>query len=345
MRVIRLLLLFLIFGTVGCTGGLSEKDSNFGELGPTGITREVLEAPETSDAIRRNYTWEYGLLEFGFEVDFYKKFYEYYKERPRPPTTDYSIYVTDPFDDDMIATVVWELEANAKRANLNEYETAEYVISFIQSLPYTKDDVTTPYDDYPRYPIETLVDYGGDCEDTSVLAASFLKEMGYDVVLIVFPEHIGIGISGDESIGGHYYPFKEKKYFYLETTGSGWDLGVVPEQYLKDDANIYELESTPLLVHQWKGEPSGEHLKLEIKLENVGSKAAGRVKVVAGFDAGDTKAWNVEESIIHYLDIGSYATIILYPEVPEGKRTRVVIQIIDEDGYIVDQSRSEWFDT
>jgi len=60
-------------------------------------------------------------------------------------------------------------------------ETIDFVGSFVQQLPYTSDRVTTPYDEYPRFPLETLYEKGGDCEDTAILAATILKEMGYDV--------------------------------------------------------------------------------------------------------------------------------------------------------------------
>jgi hypothetical protein len=315
------------------------------KLIPTATTKEILEGQGTNETIHREFRWKYGFTEFEFEADFYKRFYEFYRERIRPPTIDYSVYVTDPFDDEMIEAVVNELNTHAKKANLNEYETAEYVISFVQSLPYTYDEVTTPYDEYPRYPIETLVDYGGDCEDTSILATSFLKEMGYDVVLIVFPGHIGIGIWGDESVEGNYYLVDGKKYFYLETTGRGWDLGELPEQYDGAKAKIYSLNPIPVLIHEWKGEPSGKYLKMKIKVENVGSKVANNVKVAAGFDAGDNNTWNTEEYTIDYLDIGSYADVTLYLEVPYDEHTRILVGIVDEEGYLLDESQSEWFDT
>ena len=74
-------------------------------------------------------------------------------------------------------------------------------------MPYTVDDETTPWNEYPRYPVETLFDRGGDCEDTSILTATILYEMGYDVALLILEDdnHCAIGISGGEGVFGTYY--------------------------------------------------------------------------------------------------------------------------------------------
>jgi hypothetical protein len=75
-------------------------------------------------------------------------------------------------------------------------------------LEYTSDLVTEGYDEYPRYPIETLVDKGGDCEDTAILAASIIRGMGYGVVLLVFPKtadspgHCAVGVAGEAGMPG-----------------------------------------------------------------------------------------------------------------------------------------------
>jgi len=43
----------------------------------------------------------------------------------------------------------------------------ELAISFVKSLPYSYDIDTTGLEGYKRYPIETLADSTGDCEDTA----------------------------------------------------------------------------------------------------------------------------------------------------------------------------------
>ena len=102
----------------------------------------------------------------------------------------------------------------------------DFVLSFVQSLPYTLDDVTTGYDEFRRYAVETLIEGGGDCEDTTILVAAILQGLGEETALIFTPGHIAIGVSGDYT--GASLTHNGIKYFYCETTGTGWTVGKLP---------------------------------------------------------------------------------------------------------------------
>ena len=116
-----------------------------------------------------------------------------------------------------------------------------FVLAFIQSLPYTSDSVTSGHDEYPRFPLETLVDNGGDCEDTAILFATLTLIMGYGTVYINPPEHYAVGILGEEGLPGYYFTYKDKRYYYCETTGDGWAIGDIPSEYQDVKATIYEI--------------------------------------------------------------------------------------------------------
>lgn len=102
----------------------------------------------------------------------------------------------------------------------------DFVLSFVQSLPYTFDDVTTGYDEFRRYAVETLIEGGGDCEDTTILVAAILRGLGEETALIFTPGHIALGVSGDFT--GSSLTYNGIKYFYCETTGTGWTVGTLP---------------------------------------------------------------------------------------------------------------------
>lgn len=111
-----------------------------------------------------------------------------------------------------------------------------FVLGFVQSaIRYELDEVHHQYE-YPKYPIETLVDGTGDCEDVAILGAALLKSMGYEVALLISRTHAALGVAGTEAISGTYIPYEiqrgdEKeiiKYFYYEMTTNGWQLGDVP---------------------------------------------------------------------------------------------------------------------
>ena len=81
-----------------------------------------------------------------------------------------------------------------------------FVMAFVQSLPDTIDKGTTPYDEYPRYPVETLFARGGDCEDTPILVAALLDRLGYDVALLVLEnaQHMAVGVSITDTYESYY---------------------------------------------------------------------------------------------------------------------------------------------
>ena len=108
----------------------------------------------------------------------------------------------------------------------NRQDRVDFVLSFVQSLPYTLDDVTTGYDEFRRYAVETLIEGGGDCEDTTILVAAILRGLGEKTALILTPGHIAIGVSGDFT--GSSLTYNGIKYFYCETTGTGWTVGKLP---------------------------------------------------------------------------------------------------------------------
>jgi len=70
--------------------------------------------------------------------------------------------VTHPLDDKYIEAMRINLNSLPKRMCYGLISNRFHLLrAFVQSLPYTSDLVTTGYDNYPRYPIETLIDMAG----------------------------------------------------------------------------------------------------------------------------------------------------------------------------------------
>ena len=123
-----------------------------------------------------------------------------------------------------------------------------FVFAFVQSFPYT-DDVTTGYDEYYKYAIETLAEGGGDCEDTSILLASILSGLGFEVALFVLPGHVAIGVKGNFS--GDFYSYGNSKYYYCETVGNGsMRLGQIPEEHENMPAKVMPISAKPFSPKQ-----------------------------------------------------------------------------------------------
>jgi len=191
--------------------------------------------------VNQHYTWEYQRWRWYWDLPVPFSAYVEYIEKPRPETIyQYVDMARDPDDDYYIDEIIRQIDAGARKARLNIYQKPDFVRSFAQGLPYTADDVTMPYDEYPRYPLETLFDRGGDCEDTSILVAAILDSMGYDVALLVLENagHMAVGVA-IPGIEAPYYEFGGKQYYYLETTGEGYEIGVVPPEIADSTAYVY----------------------------------------------------------------------------------------------------------
>ena len=160
---------------------------------------------------------------------------------------------------------------------MTEKEQVQLALTFVQSLPYAYDLATKKVDEYLRYPIETLVDGCGDCEDKVALLAALLYEMDVDFILLVLPEHIAIGVHCDGVEADRYLLFHEKKYYYLETTMEGWQIGQIPEDYYNAEMEAVPVDNTPSLIIkgvQFESQPTltfeKAHCTLELDLHNLG---------------------------------------------------------------------------
>ena len=176
------------------------------------------------------------------------------------------------------------------------------------------------------------------------MAETLLNSMDYGVALILLPEHAAVGVLGGEGIYGAYWEYDGDKYFYLETTGKDWRVGEIPEEYEGAAASVYGMTPTPILTHSWSATYEGNNVVLEVTIDNLGSAVADNVYVRAGFDAGEKMQWNAQASQPFELPINESITVRLVLNVPLQKHARLVVQIAD-DGYAVDTSYSEWFDT
>jgi polyhydroxyalkanoate synthesis regulator phasin len=181
---------------------------------------------------RRTHKLEISAMQYQESID-----------KPRP--TDWTQWATICNDTHMIIDELAEtFTATADNENFDDTETVNYVAAFTQSLPFAEDYVYGTWDEQPRYPLETLFDREGDCGDTSILTAAVLDAMGYDTALIFFEEarHAAVGVANAGKVYGDHYTHNETKYFYLETTNDGWELGVKPPSLESEHVHVYPLK-------------------------------------------------------------------------------------------------------
>jgi len=189
------------------------------------------------------YIFTYERETFQWTLPIPLSVYAEYLDKERPRGRFYYIDMAkDMADDQYIDQMRQQIDEAVSEMELTMVQKVSFVAAFIQSLHYTADSVTTPPDDYPLYPLETLFQRGGDCEDTTILAAALLDSMGYDVALLYLgvANHIALGVYLP-GYHGSYYEHECKKYYYQETTGEGWEVGQIPPNIISTIAGIYPL--------------------------------------------------------------------------------------------------------
>lgn len=127
--------------------------------------------------------------------------------------------------------------------NWDPERKVNFVLGFVHGIPWT-DDKTTGYDDFYKYPTETLAEGKGDCEDTSMLFASILSGLGFESALFYLPGHIAVGVKGNFT--GWSLPFKNDNYFFCETASQNYTLGMMPEDFKNVDVTVMPITPNPV---------------------------------------------------------------------------------------------------
>jgi hypothetical protein len=272
---------------------------------------------------------------------------------------DYWNFVGDPYSNSTVSLMTDLLMNISKREDFSQYEQVDFAIAFVQSLPYTYDNVTTPYDDYPRFPSETIYADGGDCEDTSILMAAVLKKMGYDVVLLSLPQHVATGVSCDPSDFNHTvssYPYNGRDYCYLETTGENYGIGELPISHIGQEVDVIPLrDPQPDLYFGEEGKESAFQYVYsynrydtyvnvtKIRVDNYGTVLAKNVKIGVELDSKeDGRIW--DEYTVSAGDIKArsyYEAYVTNLHVPSGDDFRVHI-VVHGDNFKPVESTAGW---
>jgi len=269
--------------------------------------------------------------------------YDYYSSLERLDSEDYAAYVFDRYDDHYINLIAGMLLSITEASK--DVVIINFVASFVQQLKYVEDD---SQQDYPRYPIESLKDSKGDCEDKAMLTASILDSMGYDVSLLKLPDHVAVGVHLDESATIFDYYIEE--YYFLETTSTGWILGKIPPEHEdRSNVTIYPISARPLLIHSWKdatrysSSDGTDYIKMKIVVENLGQETASNFKIWGAFYSQDDIFFNQETTSVSSLAAGTKKIVELTMDVPQAISTNLKTQIHLNDEVVHERESSSSF--
>ena len=207
--------------------------------------------------VDRTYVWKYNDLTYSVDltIDYEDYLYaaELYDldERSTDPRNGYAhdkTFVTLSYTDERMAPYMDELtdkliaEYQSTNFVTEERGLLNYLLAFVQYLDYRTDLEDSGAREYWKFPLETLCESGGDCEDTSMLFCALAHQcreklgMDYRTGFIIIPEHMA----------GAVKLSRDSEWSYCETTGKSFEVGEVPDdtkKYLEnpDDYTIVEV--------------------------------------------------------------------------------------------------------
>lgn len=163
----------------------------------------------------------------------------------------------------------------ATRAQLTPMERIQFALDFVQepNIKFVRNSECKNinyYDDYIRYPDETLYDKEGEWNSKSLLALMLMHEMGYNTLYMFSRrfDHAGIGIElkAYEVEQGWYGDVEEltleyegRRYLYCETTGDRFRIGgTIDGMHIEDFDDILPLpaqarniEGSETRIYNW----------------------------------------------------------------------------------------------
>ncbi|HWG92428.1 MAG TPA: hypothetical protein VNZ52_16405 [Candidatus Thermoplasmatota archaeon] len=302
------------------------------QMGSNVEARTGARAPDGAGALERTFTWQEAGREFRLTAAIDPGRYEEARDRPRSYNVwGYAQYAADPSDDPLITALADGLRASAAEAGLGEQDLPQLALDFVQSISYILDRDSMGREDYPRYPVETLAEGRGDCEDLSFLYAALLRELGYGTVLLLYPGHLVAGVAMTEprgfgvAHGGTWYA-------YAEPTAPGWRIGEAPEEYQQEEAVVLAIEHQAIPEFSWtiRHDAAKASYVLQLTFYNNGTAPAQGLRIWMGVEAQQGGVWSQRWFSVPTVAAHGVAskTFVLPEGAPDGAqvRLRAVIQ-------------------
>lgn len=143
-------------------------------------------------------------------------------------------------DQNHILSIVDSLATLSQADSLDYAAFAHAVVKMVQDIPYhyiVSSECTSEHTDHPcfsnqRYgitsPAEFLSTLSGDCDSRTVLIYTILHHFDYDPVVLISKEYRHSMLVLNIPAAGEYLTIAGEKYYFWETTATGWEPGIIP---------------------------------------------------------------------------------------------------------------------
>ncbi|MDY0083704.1 MAG: hypothetical protein RBR74_11035 [Ignavibacteriaceae bacterium] len=122
------------------------------------------------------------------------------------------------------------------KEKLSDRDKVYFIISFVQNIEYKRPG--GKLDILP--PLGTLAAKFGDCDTKALLLYILLEKAGVDCVMFWSFQYKHAMLGAALNSGGKYKSHKGKKYFFIETTYPGWNIGDIDPEM--DDLNLWYVD-------------------------------------------------------------------------------------------------------
>lgn len=150
-------------------------------------------------------------------------------------------------------TIINNLVETIRAQTQSQEDLANALLNFVQDKG---NGLSVRY--YPttelKYPIETLVEMGGDCDTHSILYGTLMKVAGFKVVLLLSNEtvenqfHVAIAVhlvdpptNSLTEYADYSISYNGEEYYYAETTTAHWRVGDLPPTFENMTFNLIPL--------------------------------------------------------------------------------------------------------
>ena len=192
----------------------------------------------TKTTLTKNYSWNYKGVPYNMTLNIaHSDFVKYRADTiTRSQGTNQHDLKFVTYNDKYVKEIADRI--NVLSAGMSDADKIGMVLAFTQYIQYQYDNDSVGQSEYWKYPVETLIDMEGDCEDTSILFCAIARQMGFDTCMIIYSDHMAAGVNLG-GLSGYYYTFDTKHYYYCETTAN-WNIGHDPNSgYYQVNVNKY----------------------------------------------------------------------------------------------------------
>jgi hypothetical protein len=171
-------------------------------------------------------------IPYGKYHAYHEKNHAYWGEHNLTSPTDYITH-NETIINQIVATIITQTQSKE--------ELADALLDFVQDKMHIMSVRYYPTTEL-KYPIETLVEMGGDCDTHSFLYATLMKAAGFKVLLLFSNETLSDGLhhvatavhlekpptNSLSRYEGTPFIANEEEYYLAETSMWGWRVGDIP---------------------------------------------------------------------------------------------------------------------